>query len=118
WVNAKIQSASNLKESDFDNYSFQYGHKKTFLLATMEDEQRKQATEKGIPTEDGYKSIDEATQKEMADYRRNAEEAEQRAIKAEQAKQQAESDRKSTRLNSSHVSISYAVFCLKKKNKQ
>src|SRR5699024_12764237 len=27
----------------------------------------------------------------------------------------AERDRKSTRLNSSHVSISYAVFCLKKK---
>src|SRR5699024_12299523 len=26
-----------------------------------------------------------------------------------------EQDRKSTRLNSSHVSISYAVFCLKKK---
>src|SRR5438309_6459998 len=26
------------------------------------------------------------------------------------------SDRKSTRLNSSHSSISYAVFCLKKKN--
>src|SRR5690606_40804539 len=27
-------------------------------------------------------------------------------------------DRKSTRLNSSHVKISYAVFCLKKKRKQ
>src|SRR5699024_12559597 len=27
-------------------------------------------------------------------------------------------DRKSTRLNSSHVSISYAVFCLKKKIRQ
>src|SRR5699024_12322318 len=27
-------------------------------------------------------------------------------------------DRKSTRLNSSHVSISYAVFCLNKKKKQ
>src|SRR5438067_6586467 len=27
-------------------------------------------------------------------------------------------DRKSTRLNSSHVSISYAVFCLKKKKHQ
>src|SRR5438874_6464147 len=27
-------------------------------------------------------------------------------------------DRKSTRLNSSHVEISYAVFCLKKKNMQ
>src|SRR5437868_12655802 len=30
----------------------------------------------------------------------------------------ANQDRKSTRLNSSHVSISYAVFCLKKKKKQ
>src|SRR5690242_21066595 len=27
-------------------------------------------------------------------------------------------DRKSTRLNSSHMSMSYAVFCLKKKNKK
>src|SRR5689334_24482082 len=29
----------------------------------------------------------------------------------------ADADRKSTRLNSSHSSISYAVFCLKKKKK-
>src|SRR5690242_21286105 len=29
-----------------------------------------------------------------------------------------EEDRKSTRLNSSHMSISYAVFCLKKKKKK
>src|SRR6266481_8624260 len=35
-----------------------------------------------------------------------------RALRAEPAQ-----DRKSTRLNSSHSSISYAVFCLKKKNK-
>src|SRR3712207_7355844 len=30
----------------------------------------------------------------------------------------ADPDRKSTRLNSSHANISYAVFCLKKKRKQ
>src|SRR5438045_7450419 len=30
----------------------------------------------------------------------------------------AEQDRKSTRLNSSHLGISYAVFCLKKKKKK
>src|SRR5437588_3914414 len=30
----------------------------------------------------------------------------------------AEADRKSTRLNSSHTVISYAVFCLKKKKKK
>src|SRR5436190_14068043 len=41
---------------------------------------------------------------------------------AEQAAEAAEeaggSDRKSTRLNSSHTVISYAVFCLKKKKRQ
>src|SRR3712207_7931970 len=31
---------------------------------------------------------------------------------------QEQGDRKSTRLNSSHANISYAVFCLKKKNKE
>src|SRR3712207_7921903 len=34
----------------------------------------------------------------------------------QQATQFGEEDRKSTRLNSSHANISYAVFCLKKKN--
>src|SRR3712207_8278388 len=34
---------------------------------------------------------------------------------AEKAKIELSSDRKSTRLNSSHANISYAVFCLKKK---
>src|SRR5690242_20889736 len=37
------------------------------------------------------------------------------ALPAEYA---AELDRKSTRLNSSHMSISYAVFCLKKKKQK
>src|SRR3989442_10968133 len=34
---------------------------------------------------------------------------------AKRARTHRRSDRKSTRLNSSHVRISYAVFCLKKK---
>src|SRR3712207_7802931 len=34
-----------------------------------------------------------------------------------QVRIQLEQDRKSTRLNSSHANISYAVFCLKKKKK-
>src|SRR5690242_21719454 len=34
------------------------------------------------------------------------------------SKVRGERDRKSTRLNSSHMSISYAVFCLKKKKKK
>src|SRR5690554_1802509 len=39
-------------------------------------------------------------------------------VAAEKAKNRRELDRKSTRLNSSHVRISYAVFCLKKKKTQ
>src|SRR5699024_5724951 len=38
-----------------------------------------------------------------------------RAAAAREADRRLTQDRKSTRLNSSHVSISYAVFCLKKK---
>src|SRR5690606_39738689 len=38
------------------------------------------------------------------------------ALPADSAGREVARDRKSTRLNSSHVKISYAVFCLKKKN--
>src|SRR5699024_12627545 len=38
--------------------------------------------------------------------------------KKEKEARKKQRDRKSTRLNSSHVSISYAVFCLKKKKKK
>src|SRR3712207_7229658 len=38
------------------------------------------------------------------------------AIEAACEKRDRDPDRKSTRLNSSHANISYAVFCLKKKN--
>src|SRR5690606_41986031 len=38
------------------------------------------------------------------------------AVRATKAAIDGNVDRKSTRLNSSHVKISYAVFCLKKKN--
>src|SRR2546426_5052244 len=40
-----------------------------------------------------------------------------RLLHAQGKLDQGETDRKSTRLNSSHLVISYAVFCLKKKKK-
>src|SRR5207249_11575790 len=39
-------------------------------------------------------------------------------VSGDRTAMQTQVDRKSTRLNSSHVSISYAVFCLKKKKKK
>src|SRR5207245_6116255 len=49
---------------------------------------------------------------------RQAEELEQRVEQRTTSSSKRSPDRKSTRLNSSHGSISYAVFCLKKKTKQ
>src|SRR5437660_2574449 len=46
----------------------------------------------------------------------NKDEAHRRAAAKRRSERQ-RLDRKSTRLNSSHVAISYAVFCLKKKKK-
>src|SRR5205814_3630085 len=59
-----------------------------FPYTTLFRSERGGAAELGVPRADG------------ADRRRNAQ------------------DRKSTRLNSSHLGISYAVFCLKKKKKK
>src|SRR2546421_2259065 len=50
--------------------------------------------------------------------RRSGDSADRRGVVvAITPRRSAESDRKSTRLNSSHDQISYAVFCLKKKKK-
>src|SRR5699024_12241086 len=69
-VDERIQIANTLSKEEFESHGAQLGHKKTLLIATMNEKQREEAINEGIPT-----------------------------------------DRKSTRLNSSHVSISYAVFC-------
>src|SRR3712207_7065510 len=47
--------------------------------------------------------------------RGRVEEARGRAAQRGQRRERPHLDRKSTRLNSSHANISYAVFCLKKK---
>src|SRR2546421_8991912 len=44
--------------------------------------------------------------------------AREQAVRQAGTDQQVNRDRKSTRLNSSHDQISYAVFCLKKKKKK
>src|SRR5690625_6786706 len=57
---------------------------------------------------------DEVKQKESA--KENKDNGQYRQQNEKQKKKSSkEKDRKSTRLNSSHVAISYAVFCLKKK---
>src|SRR5687768_17918996 len=56
---------------------------------------------------------DEALRRDAARFRRR--DARRRPLHLQQVRQSSYGDRKSTRLNSSHGYISYAVFCLKKK---
>src|SRR5437870_6163341 len=49
--------------------------------------------------------------------RQDQQPAKRPAASTQSARPDNPTDRKSTRLNSSHVAISYAVFCLKKKKK-
>src|SRR5438477_5543094 len=49
--------------------------------------------------------------------RRDIRPGECRGVRRGRRADRRQQDRKSTRLNSSHMSISYAVFCLKKKKK-
>src|SRR5438445_9595525 len=58
-------------------------------------------------------SLWDAVRRAAVRYRTNPAEASQEGGALERG-----IDRKSTRLNSSHANISYAVFCLKKKNKK
>src|SRR2546428_1841200 len=56
-----------------------------------------------------------AVRHDLADQRKGRAHTERRGKDHDERLQKGE-DRKSTRLNSSHDQISYAVFCLKKKN--
>src|SRR5699024_11682428 len=80
---------------------------KTILINGMHCASCVSAVEKGLNNREGIQeaSVNLATESAMITY-------------DPQRISETEIDRKSTRLNSSHVSISYAVFCLKKKKKK
>src|SRR3712207_6971878 len=72
------------------------------------------------PRQGGHPPGPQAVQRAGHDVRRQAgaEGDRLRPRQGDRAAADAAQDRKSTRLNSSHANISYAVFCLKKKKKK
>src|SRR2546430_11499966 len=69
-----------------------------------------------IPLADGVRTADQKVHQRII--RQRTIEAERSVPSGHVARVHLNRDRKSTRLNSSHSQISYAVFCLKKKNTQ
>ncbi|MGW9985502.1 DUF3102 family protein [Staphylococcus cohnii] len=92
-VEALYQIASSFSEEDFKRYSARLGHKKTLLLTTMTDEQKEQSLNEGVPTDQGYKTYGKATQKEIAEYKRNSEEMERKAKEYEQQLKQRDEEK-------------------------
>src|SRR5436309_12590014 len=76
-----------------------------------------QSVEKDRPTEERSRGLEMLTcGRRVLSHSHCAVKYFEQRIKSEE-KISRSKDRKSTRLNSSHVKISYAVFCLKKKKK-
>src|SRR5438132_2177352 len=69
-------------------------------------------TDAHLPEENRPAILEIDAERNKSEQRRKAEQRHATADDVERA------DRKSTRLNSSHTVISYAVFCLKKKKKE
>src|SRR5699024_1727340 len=90
YMNERIRVANEFGE-EYDGVHRSFGHTKSLLLSRMDESQREQVLDEGIPTKQGYKPYEEATQKEINEYKRNADEAEKRA---KQAESQAETERK------------------------
>src|SRR5690625_6007141 len=81
-----------------ENAALEDDRTELFVATTKEWKQRKAQREQGAPRGRMPKSLGDKERMER--------------------KLRTKRDRKSTRLNSSHVAISYAVFCLKKKSKR
>src|SRR3712207_8639142 len=89
-----------------------------FEVAKLElQEQEVDSSLKNIEKkEDELEIMEEKKEKDILDFEEEEEEESNIIVLKQPIKEYTE-DRKSTRLNSSHANISYAVFCLKKKKK-
>lgn len=72
-MNERILSADAFGE-EYNRALGSYGKHKTRQLAQMPEKERKQVMEDGIPTENGIKSIEQATTREIEEYKRQLKE--------------------------------------------
>src|SRR3712207_8066241 len=86
----------------------------TTLFRSPRREQEPRAAEREHAVADQPPRVGDLVASEVRERRRGSDaEEDSPVVRVEEQREQ--QDRKSTRLNSSHANISYAVFCLKKK---
>src|SRR2546427_4699623 len=95
----------------------------TFLLAEQNTNMALKYSDYGYIMESGRivmdgAASDLASNEDVKEFYLGVGGGERKSFKDVKSYKRRKRDRKSTRLNSSHSQISYAVFCLKKKNKR
>lgn len=75
-INERIQTAEEWGE-DYERALARFGKEKTKHLGFMPESDRKDVIENGIPTSNGIKSVDDATTREIATYKKQLKEKEQ-----------------------------------------
>ena len=88
-INERIQTAEAFGE-DFERARASFGHRKMKDLATMPEEQRNHIIENGIETENGSKSIDEATTRELEEYKKQLKQRDEEKSRLESQLEQAQ----------------------------
>ena len=88
-INERIQTAEVFGE-EYNRALGSYGKHKTHQLATLPEKQRKHVIEHGIDTPGGNKSLEEATTRELEDYKKRNKSLEQQNAQLESQLKQAQ----------------------------
>ena len=88
-ISERIKAANELGEN-YTGALRSYGKHKTHQLATMPEEQRNHVIENGIDTPDGNKSLEEATTRELADYKKRNKSLEEKNAQLQSQVEQAQ----------------------------
>lgn len=88
-INRRLQDAESFGE-EYETALTSFGKHKTHQLATFPKEQRNYVIEHGIDTPDGNKSLEEATTRELEDYKKRNKSLEQQNVQLQSQVEQAQ----------------------------
>lgn len=85
-INERIQSAESWGE-DYERALASYGKTKSRQVAQLPETERENVIEKGIPTNEGYKKLEDATTREIANYKKQLKEKDNQLAQAKRSEE-------------------------------